>query len=90
MTVRGEAGEQHERGAGLSEVMQPDPVKPDAGAGLVPRSVNVARLQQSEQVAPEVLRYDRIARGLVRELLRRARRPRPVLSMMATRAGILA
>jgi hypothetical protein len=39
----------------------------------------------AEQVAPEVLHYDRIARGLVRELLRCARRPRPALNMMATR-----
>ena len=46
-------------------------------------------LQQAEQVAPEVLRYDRIARGLVRKLLRRAQRPRPALNLMATRAGIL-
>ena len=50
----------------------------------------ILHLQQAEQVAPEVLRYDRIARGLVRELLRRARRPRPALNLMATRAGILA
>ena len=49
----------------------------------------VLHLQQAEKVAPEVLRYDRVARGLVRELLRRARRPRPALGTMATRAGIL-
>jgi hypothetical protein len=49
----------------------------------------ILHLQQAEQLAPEVLRYDKIARGLVRELLRRARRPRPALHTMATRAGIL-
>ncbi|MGH3814274.1 MAG: helix-turn-helix domain-containing protein [Pseudonocardiaceae bacterium] len=47
-------------------------------------------LQQAERVAPEVIRYNTIAREMVRELLKRSRRPTPALSVLAQRAGILA
>ena len=49
----------------------------------------VLHLQQAERVAPEALRYNTIAREMVRELLRRSRRPSAGLSGLATRAGIL-
>ncbi len=49
----------------------------------------VLHLQQAERVAPEALRYNTIAREMVRELLRRSRRPCAGLSGLATRAGIL-
>ncbi|MGW1344255.1 helix-turn-helix domain-containing protein [Kribbella sp. NPDC002412] len=50
----------------------------------------ILHLQQAERVAPELIRYHTIARELVRELLRRSRKPTPALTAIATRAGVLA
>lgn len=47
-------------------------------------------LQEAERVAPEVIRYNTIAREMVRELLMRSRRPTPALNVLANNAGILA
>jgi len=49
----------------------------------------VLHLKQAEAVAPEIIRFDSVAQGLVRELVKRARRPSPALTTMATRSGIL-
>ncbi|WP_109505519.1 helix-turn-helix domain-containing protein [Nocardioides speluncae] len=49
----------------------------------------ILHLKRAESVAPEVLRFDSVAQGLVRDLLKRARRPSAALTTMATRAGIL-
>ncbi|MET9269377.1 helix-turn-helix transcriptional regulator [Kribbella sp. NPDC003557] len=49
----------------------------------------ILHLQQAERVAPEAIRYHTIARELVRELLRRSRKPTPALTAIATRAGVL-
>lgn len=46
-------------------------------------------LQHAERLAPESLRYNRIAREQLRELLHRARRPSPALTRMANTAGVL-
>jgi hypothetical protein len=50
----------------------------------------ILHLQQAERVAPESIRYHTIARELVRELLKRSRKPTPALTAIATRAGVLA
>ncbi|WP_426561376.1 helix-turn-helix domain-containing protein [Angustibacter sp. McL0619] len=50
----------------------------------------VLHLQQAERIAPEVLRFDSVARELLRELLKRARRPMPALTALAKRSGVLA
>ncbi|TDW91099.1 helix-turn-helix domain-containing protein [Kribbella sp. VKM Ac-2566] len=50
----------------------------------------ILHLQQAERVAPESIRYHTIARELVRELLKRSRKPSPALTAIATRAGVLA
>lgn len=49
----------------------------------------VLHLKQAESIAPETLRFDSVARDLVRDLLKRARRPSQALTTMATRAGVL-
>lgn len=49
----------------------------------------VLHMKQAESIAPEVLTYDSVAQDLVRELLKRVRRPSPALTTMATRAGVL-
>ncbi|TDW76416.1 helix-turn-helix domain-containing protein [Kribbella pratensis] len=50
----------------------------------------ILHLQAAERVAPESIKYHTIARELVRELLRRSRKPSPSLTAIATRAGVLA
>jgi hypothetical protein len=50
----------------------------------------ILHLQQVERVAPESIRYHTMARELVRELLKRSRKPTPALTAIATRAGVLA
>jgi hypothetical protein len=50
----------------------------------------ILHLQQAERVAPESIKYHIIARELVRELLRRSRKPSRSLTAIATRAGVLA
>jgi hypothetical protein len=50
----------------------------------------ILHLQAAERVAPESIKFHTIARELVRELLRRSRRPSPSLTAIATRAGVLA
>lgn len=47
-------------------------------------------LHQAERIAPELLRFETVARELVRELIQRARGPQPALRAMAERAGVLA
>jgi transcriptional regulator with XRE-family HTH domain len=49
----------------------------------------VLHLQQAERTAPEVVRFHTIAREMMRELLKRSRRPSPALTVLANRAGIL-
>ncbi|HEX3813716.1 MAG TPA: hypothetical protein VHX59_12830 [Mycobacteriales bacterium] len=49
----------------------------------------VLHLVQAERIAPEAIRYNTIAREMVRELLKRARRTTPALNGLATRAGII-
>lgn len=46
-------------------------------------------LLQAERIAPEALRYSPLAREMVRELVRRTRRPLPGLHALAARAGVL-
>lgn len=50
----------------------------------------VLHLQQAEHVAPESVRHNAKARGLVYGLVRRGRRPISALHAMAERAGVLA
>lgn len=50
----------------------------------------VLHLQQAEHVAPESVRHNAKARGLVYGLVRRGRRPISALHPMAERAGVLA
>jgi len=45
-------------------------------------------LRNVESIAPEMIRFDSVARDLIRELLKRSRRPSPALNTMARRAGI--
>ncbi|GAB2767003.1 helix-turn-helix transcriptional regulator [Terrabacter koreensis] len=47
-------------------------------------------LLQAERVAPEVVRFDCVARELIRGLLKRSRRPAPALNKLAARSGVLA
>ena len=50
----------------------------------------VINLMETERVAPQVLRYNVVAREIVRELLKRERRTAtPGLRALATRAGVL-
>jgi transcriptional regulator with XRE-family HTH domain len=49
----------------------------------------ILHLQQAEREAPESITYHTIARELIRELLKRSRRPSAALSGLATRAGVL-
>lgn len=46
-------------------------------------------LLQAERVAPELVRFDAVARELIRGLLKRSRRPAPALNMLAQRSGVL-
>jgi len=46
-------------------------------------------LQQAERMAPELLKLEAVAQESIRELIVRARRPKPALMAMAVRAGIL-
>jgi hypothetical protein len=50
----------------------------------------VLHLQQAEHVAPESVRHNSKARGLVYGLVRRGRRPMPALHGLAERAGVRA
>lgn len=49
----------------------------------------ILHLQQVERLAPEVIRYNTIAREMTRELLKRTRRPSPALSVLASQSGLL-
>lgn len=49
----------------------------------------VLHLKQAESIAPETLSFDSVAQDLVRDLLKRARRPSHALTSMAARAGVL-
>jgi transcriptional regulator with XRE-family HTH domain len=49
----------------------------------------ILHLQQVDHRAPEVIRYNTIARGILRELLKRSRSRMPALDVLADRAGIL-
>jgi transcriptional regulator with XRE-family HTH domain len=49
----------------------------------------ILHLQQVDQRAPEVIRYNTIAREMLRELLKRSRSRTPALDVLAKRAGIL-
>lgn len=49
----------------------------------------ILHLQQVDRQAPEVIRYNVIAREMLRELLKRSRSTIPALSVLANRAGIL-
>ena len=50
----------------------------------------ILHLQQVDHRAPEVIRYNTIAREMLRELLKRSRSRTPALDVLADRAGILA
>ena len=49
----------------------------------------ILQLQQVDNRAPEVIRYNTIAREMLRELLKRSRSRTPALDVLAQRAGIL-
>ena len=50
----------------------------------------MGNLLEAERVAPETLRYNRVVRGLMREMLSRERRAAtPGLRGLAQRAGVL-
>jgi hypothetical protein len=49
----------------------------------------ILHLQQVDQRAPEVVRYNTIAREMLRELLKRSRSRTPALDVLARRAGVL-